>query len=87
MFKHQNRSGFKVNFFNLLVYYLQYSCKSFFRFSYNLEVPFILGSFLFISVTSRLNLPHTILSTGLNAFEYDDVVLLILSRPSSLIKS
>ena len=48
--------------------------------------------FLFISLTSKLNLffrsdvlSDTVLTTGLTAFTYVDVMLLALLRPSSLI--
>ena len=51
----------------------------------------ILERFLLISMTSRLNLlfknyvlPVTILSIGLVAFVYVDVILLTLFRPRSL---
>ena len=58
----------------------------------NLKVQYILGSFVFVSVTSRLNLYFrisifcdTILCTGLDASVYFDVILLTLIRPSSSI--
>lgn len=59
----------------------------------NLGVQYILGSFLFILVTSGLNLffrhdvlSQTILSTGLITFTYVDVMKWALSRTSSSIK-
>ena len=63
-------------------------------FLYNLGYHYKLGSFLFISVTSKLNsffrndvFSDTILSTALVAFVYVDGMLLNLFRPSSLIKT
>ena len=59
----------------------------------NLGAQYILESFLFVLMTSGLNLlfrndilSQTILSTGLITFTYVDVMLWALSRTSSSIK-